>query len=86
MCRRVLPVSLALDIVNPVRIVYIVIIIVDIDVAVAAPSTIVTPTVAPSGTQNESRPERKSHSRHVSRIDIGRIRIRGRAINDHRIV
>ncbi|MCX6865288.1 MAG: hypothetical protein NTV46_03535 [Verrucomicrobia bacterium] len=29
----------------------------------------ITPTAAPSGTQNEFRPERKSHSWHEDHID-----------------
>ena len=63
----------------------IVVVYIDVDAA-ASPATIVAPTAAPRGTQNESGPKRKPHSRYISWIDIGRIRVCGRTIDDHRIV
>jgi hypothetical protein len=88
MCRLVHPSATVdiVDVIDPIIMVDIVVVDVDIDMAVAAPSTMVTPASAPSGAQDEAGPKRKPRSRHVCWIDIGRIRINGRAVNDHRIV
>jgi hypothetical protein len=63
-----------------------IVVVVDVDVAAVVPIAITPVVVRPDTARDDAGAKREPHSRHIPRVGIWVIRIRGRPINHRRVV